>query len=125
MAAGNAAIGAAQAARSKLLALAAVVLEAQVDDLELADGQVRVRGTDRAAGMAELARQHIWRHGGEGIQVSHTWDAQTQMHDAQLHGNIAPAYSFAAPGSGGRGRYGNRPGPGCLTAMWPTTAARR
>ncbi len=96
MAAGNAAIGAARAARGKLLALGAQLLEAREDDLELADGQVRVRGTDRALGMAELARQHIWRHGGEAIQVSHTWDAQTRMHDAQLYGNIAPAYSFAA-----------------------------
>lgn len=94
--AGNAAIRAAQAARDKLLALAALLLEVRADDLELAEGAVRVRGTDRALGLAELARQHIWRHGGEGIQVSQTWDAQTQMPDGQLHGNIAPAYSFAA-----------------------------
>ncbi|MBS0316247.1 MAG: molybdopterin-dependent oxidoreductase [Proteobacteria bacterium] len=94
--AGNAAAGAARAVRDKLFATAEAMLEVNAADLELADGTVRVRGTDRALGFAEIARQHIWRHGGEGIQVSHTWDAATEMHDAQMHGNVAPAYSFAA-----------------------------
>lgn len=96
MAAGNAAIRSARAARDKLLALASTLLEAHVDDLELFNGTVRVRGTDRAMDFAALARQHIWRHGGESLQVSASWDARTQMHDASLYGNIAPAYSFAA-----------------------------
>ena len=96
MAAGNAAIRSARAARDKLLALASTLLEAHVDDLELFNGTVRVRGTDRAMDFAALARQHIWRHGGESLQVSASWDAQTTMHDANLYGNIAPAYSFAA-----------------------------
>lgn len=96
MAAGNAAIRSARAARDKLLALASTLLEAHVDDLELSNGTVRVRGTDRAMDFAALARQHIWRHGGESLQVSASWDAQTSMHDANLYGNIAPAYSFAA-----------------------------
>lgn len=96
MAAGNAAIRSARAARDKLLALASTLLEAHVDDLELFNGTVRVRGTDRALDFAALARQHIWRHGGESLQVSASWDAQTTMHDKNLYGNIAPAYSFAA-----------------------------
>jgi CO/xanthine dehydrogenase Mo-binding subunit len=85
-----------RAPRDKLLALASTLLEAHVDDLELFNGTVRVRGTDRAMDFAALARQHIWRHGGESLQVSASWDARTQMHDASLYGNIAPAYSFAA-----------------------------
>ncbi|MGH8821111.1 MAG: xanthine dehydrogenase family protein molybdopterin-binding subunit, partial [Rhodoferax sp.] len=96
MAAGNAAIRAAGAARHKLLALAATLLEVAIADLELVNGVVRVRGTDRELGLSELARQHIWRHGGEEIQASGSWDAQTQMHDGQMYGNVAPAYSFAA-----------------------------
>lgn len=96
MAAGNAALRSARATRDKLLALASTLLEAHVDDLELFNGTVRVRGTDRAMDFAALARQHIWRHGGESLQVSASWDARTQMHDASLYGNIAPAYSFAA-----------------------------
>ncbi len=97
MAAGNAAIVAAQAARDKLFALAAQMLGAPADQLEIAEGHIRVRqqpGQRRT--LAEVARQHIWRHGGEGIQVMGSWDAKTQMHDDQVHGNIAPAYSFAA-----------------------------
>ena len=57
--AGNAAAGAASAVRDKLLRMAATMLEADVDDLELADGTVRVLGTDRALGFAEIARAHI------------------------------------------------------------------
>ncbi|NML47623.1 xanthine dehydrogenase family protein molybdopterin-binding subunit [Ramlibacter sp. G-1-2-2] len=96
--AGNAALVAARAARDKLVAQAARLLEVAESELELADGAVRVRAEPkRKRGIAELARTHIWRHGGEAIQVSGTWDAKTTMFDKQnLMGNIAPAYSFAA-----------------------------
>lgn len=97
MAAGNAAIVAARAAQDKLLAVAAQMLDVAVDQLEFVTGAVQVRDNpQQKRSLAELARQHIWRHGGEGIQVSGSWDAQTQMHDANVYGNIAPAYSFAA-----------------------------
>lgn len=95
--AGNAAILAARQARDRLLALGASELGTTPAELELAGGQVRVRAEPaRAKAMADLARLHIWRHGGQGIQESATWDAKTQMHDHDLMGNIAPAYSFAA-----------------------------
>ena len=94
--AGNAARLAARQARKKLLDLAATVLAAEADDLEIAGGAVRARSDHaRQMPLAEVARLHIWRHGGEGIQESATWDAKTRMHD-QLYGNVAPAYSFAA-----------------------------
>jgi CO/xanthine dehydrogenase Mo-binding subunit len=96
IAGGNAALLAAREARGKLLTLASKLLEASVNDLDFAGGSVRVRGTDRVLTLAEIARQHIWRHGGEGIQVTQTWDPQTQMCDDDYYGNIAPAYSFAA-----------------------------
>ncbi|MGH6626533.1 MAG: xanthine dehydrogenase family protein molybdopterin-binding subunit [Burkholderiaceae bacterium] len=97
MAAGNAAIVAARLAREKLFALAATELIAPADQLEIAECAVRVIGApERRATLGELARLHIWRHGGEGIQVSGTWDAKTRMHDDNVYGNIAPAYSFAA-----------------------------
>ncbi len=98
MAAGNAAILAARAARDKLFALASTLLDAPPDALVIADGAVAVRARpEHRRSVAELAREHIWRHGGEGILVSATWDPPTQMFDkATLMGNIAPAYSFAA-----------------------------
>ena len=97
IAAGNAAIVAARLARDKLLALAAARLDAPAEQLECAAGTVRlVAQPERHCTLAELARLHVWRHGGEGLQVSGSWDARTQMHDDQVYGNIAPAYSFAA-----------------------------
>jgi CO/xanthine dehydrogenase Mo-binding subunit len=97
IAGGNAAIVAARLARDKLLALAASRLELPADRLECAGGTVREIGRpERHCTLAELARLHVWRHGGEGLQVSGSWDARTQMHDDQVYGNIAPAYSFAA-----------------------------
>lgn len=52
---------------------------------------------DQQRSFAEVVRQHIWSHGGSGLQVSGTWDAQTEMFNKDnLMGNIAPAYSFAA-----------------------------
>lgn len=97
MAGGNAAIVAARAARDKLFALAAELLGVSLDALELAAGAVRVRDNPaQQRTLAELARLHIWRHGGEGILVTGSWDAKTVMHDDQVFGNIAPAYSFAA-----------------------------
>jgi CO/xanthine dehydrogenase Mo-binding subunit len=95
--AGNAAILAARQVRDKLLALAATELKVPVDLLEIAAGTVRVAADpSRHLALAALGRQHIWRHGGEGIQERATWDPQTTMHDKDLFGNIAPAYSFAA-----------------------------
>jgi CO/xanthine dehydrogenase Mo-binding subunit len=97
IAGGNAAIVAGRLARDKLFALAATKLDATADQLEIVDCAVRVIGEpERRATLAELARLHVWRHGGEGIQVSGSWDAKTEMHDDKLYGNIAPAYSFAA-----------------------------
>jgi len=97
IAAGNAAIVAARMARDKLAALASTRLEVPVEALECVDGAVRVAAApQRRCTLAELARLHVWRHGGEGLQVSGSWDARTQMHDDQVWGNIAPAYSFAA-----------------------------
>ena len=97
IAGGNAAIVAVGLARDTLFALAAETLKATVDQLQLAAGVVSVRGdASRKFTLAELARMHIWRHGGEGIQVVGSWDSKTVMHDDKVYGNIAPAYSFAA-----------------------------
>ena len=95
--AGNAAIVAARAAKAKLVALAAEMLQSTPEALAIGGGALYVKDQpERRKTIAEVARQHIWRHGGEGIQVSGSWDAQTQMHDDKVYGNIAPAYSFAA-----------------------------
>lgn len=95
--AGNAVLRAAREARQKLLALAAEKLGVDAEQLEIADGRIAVPGQpDKSATLAEIARLHIFRHGGEGIHVRATYDAPTVMHDADYYGNVAPAHSFAA-----------------------------
>jgi len=94
IAAGNAAIVAARMVRDKFFALASKQWGVPVDSLKLEGGLVIA--PERRATIAELAKLHVWTHGGEGIQVSGTWDAKTVMHDDNVYGNIAPAYSFAA-----------------------------
>ncbi|VCU68887.1 4-hydroxybenzoyl-CoA reductase subunit alpha [Pigmentiphaga humi] len=96
IAAGNAAILAGRKAREALIGLAAQKLELPAEDLEIADGFIRSKlHPDKQAGIADIAKLHIWRHDGEGLQVSATWDAKTVMH-GDVHGNIAPAHSYAA-----------------------------
>ncbi|EYS97727.1 4-hydroxybenzoyl-CoA reductase [Cupriavidus sp. SK-4] len=95
--AGNAVLRAAREARQKLLALAAEKLGVDAEQLEIADGRIAAPGQpDKSATLAEIARLHIFRHGGEGIHVRATYDAPTVMHDADYYGNVAPAHSFAA-----------------------------
>ncbi|MGO4332296.1 xanthine dehydrogenase family protein molybdopterin-binding subunit [Cupriavidus sp. 2TAF22] len=98
---GNAVLRAAREARLKLLTVAAEKLGVPRDRLEIADGVIRACAGDgenagKQATLAEIARLHIFRHGGEGLMVRATYDAPTVMHDADYYGNIAPAYSFAA-----------------------------
>ena len=94
---GNAVLRAAREAKQKVLALAAEKFGVDADSLLYADGRISVPGQpDKSATLAEIARLHIFRHGGEGIHVRATYDAPTVMHDASYYGNIAPAYSFAA-----------------------------
>ena len=94
---GNAALIAARAVRSRLLALGAELLQADPGAVELVEGRLLVQAQpQRSLSVAEVARAHIWRHNGEALQAHGSWDPQTQMFDGELRGNIAPAYSFAA-----------------------------
>lgn len=96
--AGNATIKAAQEARGMLLGVAAQKLEVAASDLTIADGRIHVAGVPgHGITVAEAARLHIFRQGGEGILTRATYDAPTVMADKQtFYGNVAPAYSFAA-----------------------------
>lgn len=97
MSAGNAAIVAARKARDELFALAADRLGVEAAALSIGDGAVFVTAQlEQKVAVADLARLHVWRHGGGGIQVSGTWDPKTEMHGQDLSGNIAPAHSYAA-----------------------------
>src|SRR5439155_13702878 len=57
---GAAVVKASEEARSQILAIAADQLEASIEDLELADGNVQVRGVpDRSVSLANLARDSM------------------------------------------------------------------
>jgi CO/xanthine dehydrogenase Mo-binding subunit len=98
MVAGNATIKAAREAREKLLAVAAEKLEAAPSDLTIDNGVIHVVGiAGHGMPIAEAARLHIFRSGGEGIYTRATWDPPTVMSDKKTHyGNVSPGYSFAA-----------------------------
>ena len=98
--AGNAAIKAAREVRGKLLALAAEKLGVAESELDMANGEVFVKSPapNRKIPFGDLARFHIYREGGEGLQVTATFDPPTfqALATPEQYGNVAPGYSFAA-----------------------------
>jgi aerobic carbon-monoxide dehydrogenase large subunit len=77
----GAALGAARAVRQKLLKIAAHLLEAPLDDLELVDGSVRVRGTPvssltiaQLAQKAYLAPLELPKGMEPGLEATHAYD---------------------------------------------------
>lgn len=96
--AGNAAMKAAREAREKLLSVVAEKFEVAAADLVMENGMIHVVGIPaHGVSIAEAARLHTFRSGGEGIYVRATWDPPTVMSDKSTHyGNVSPGYSFAA-----------------------------
>ena len=72
--------GASGKIKSKLMKVASSMLEAAEEDLELADGAVRIQGSDRSVSIAEIALQaHYFRLSlpddvNSGIDASHVYD---------------------------------------------------
>ncbi|TPG59690.1 xanthine dehydrogenase family protein molybdopterin-binding subunit [Roseomonas nepalensis] len=98
--AGNAAIRAGRAIRGRLLALASEVLGVPEGDLTIAGGEIYATSTspNRRLTFGELSRLHLYRHGGEELRVTATYDPPTflAMSRPDQYGNVAPGYSFAA-----------------------------
>ena len=98
--AGNAAIKAGREIRGKLLALASDTLGVPADELEMFNGEVYAASPspNRKLTFGELARMHVYRHGGEELTVTTTYDPPTflAMSRPDQYGNVAPGYSFAA-----------------------------
>jgi len=98
--AGNAAIMAAREVRKKLLAIASEKLGVPESELDMDDGEVFVKSPapNRKLPFSDLARLHIYREGGEELQVTSTYDPPTfqALATPEQYGNVAPGYSFAA-----------------------------
>jgi CO/xanthine dehydrogenase Mo-binding subunit len=95
--AGNAALMAARALRGKLLALAASVMDEREEDLELADGLVRVKGhPERSMEYDRVVRAGHFREGGRTLTAEAFYDPPNEMLSKDLRGNVSAAYGFAA-----------------------------
>jgi CO/xanthine dehydrogenase Mo-binding subunit len=95
--AGNAMMKAAREMRRQMLEFAAQRFALAPNDLLVERGAIFSReNPGQRLTFGEIARQHIYREGGEPLIVVATYDAGTVMHDAAYYGNVAPAYSFAA-----------------------------
>jgi xanthine dehydrogenase molybdenum-binding subunit len=93
--AGNSARIAALELRHKLLETAAEMLEADPADLDIADGQISVRGVpDRSVDYARVARRRLLRQGGGLLVADAFYDPPTEPQDKRYHGNISAAYGF-------------------------------
>ncbi len=98
LSAGNAARLAAQDAKRQLVELAAARLEANANDLELAEGRLFVRGVPgRGITIADAAREAIYRRGGSAILGKGVFEPETVAPDPKtFYGNLSSAYVFGA-----------------------------
>jgi xanthine dehydrogenase molybdenum-binding subunit len=95
--AGNAALMAARGLKAKLLALAAGVMDERPDDLELADGRVRVKGhPERGMEYDRVVRAGHFREGGRTLVAEAFYDPPNEMLSKDLRGTVSAAYGFAA-----------------------------
>lgn len=91
--AGKAAHDAAVEVRRQLLEKAAEQLEANLQDLEVRDGQVNVRGVpDRAVSYAELMAGAMWVTGGVGATANFMAEP-TLFDSARVHGSLYPTFN--------------------------------
>ena len=95
--AGNAARLAAEKLRADVLSLAAVELDAPVEDLDITAGSIFVK-TDpqRRLPYERVVRAGHFKPGGRALVAEAFYDPPTEMLDKDLHGNVSATYGFAA-----------------------------
>ncbi len=89
---------AAESCRGQLLAVGTRLLEAAAEDLELADGYIRVRGAPgRGVSIAQAVRANRYREGGGAVQALVHYDAPSELTDPVTgKGNYAISFTFCA-----------------------------
>ncbi|MEE8450041.1 MAG: molybdopterin cofactor-binding domain-containing protein [Thermodesulfobacteriota bacterium] len=95
---GNAVMLAAEDAKCQLLELAAHMLEANVKDLELAEGKIQVKGSPgKGLSLAEVARYAIFKPSGSAIIGKGVDEPDTNPRDPKtFYGNSSRAYIFGS-----------------------------
>ncbi len=95
--AGNAVLRAAEKVKTEIVNLAADVLEASPEDLEIRDGKVSVSGSgEKAVTVETLIKDSLFRPGWEPIVASATYDPPSAIPDESRYGNVSGAYTFTA-----------------------------
>ena len=95
--AGNAARLAAEKLRTRLLAMAAVELEAPAERLDSREGWIFVAGEPgRRIAYDRAARAGHLREHGRTLVAEAFYDPPTEMLDKDLRGNVSASYGFAA-----------------------------
>lgn len=94
--AGNAVRQAAIEVKKQLLETAADLMEASVEDLEIRDANISVKGSPHGKSMtvAEVAWGRQYRRGGQPIVASGTFDPDSELQDSNRYGNESGAYNF-------------------------------
>ncbi|HXJ83476.1 MAG TPA: molybdopterin cofactor-binding domain-containing protein, partial [Candidatus Methylomirabilis sp.] len=94
---GNAALLAARELKTKLLALAATVMDESPEDLELTGGRVRVKGhPERSMEYERVIRAGHFRARGQTLVAEAFYDPPSEMLSKDLRGNVSATYGFAA-----------------------------
>jgi CO/xanthine dehydrogenase Mo-binding subunit len=97
--AGSAVREAARGVRQEILQIAAEVLEASPDDLEIKEGVVSVKGvpdSERSVSVGEVAMSCLYRRGGKPISALGNWDPPSALQDDERYGNESGSYNFCA-----------------------------
>lgn len=96
---GNAVRLAALEAKKDILRVAADMFDANVDDLDLQEDRIFVKGTpSRKLDFVEVAARAVYTRGGSPIIGKGTFIPDSEGADSTLYGNISGTYAFGAQG---------------------------
>ncbi|MBX5489725.1 MAG: molybdopterin-dependent oxidoreductase [Chloroflexi bacterium] len=95
--AGNAVRNAAHNMKQMILEIAAEMLEAAPEDLEIKQGRIYVKGAPegKSTTVREVAHARLFRRGGKPLVASGDFDPDSVLQDATRYGNESGAYNFA------------------------------
>jgi CO/xanthine dehydrogenase Mo-binding subunit len=96
--AGNAVKDAARNMKQQILEIAAEMLEAAPEDLEIRRGEIRVKGSPEGAKtttVRQVAHARLFRRGGAPLIAAGNFDPDSVLSDATRYGNESGAYNFA------------------------------
>ena len=95
--AGNAVKDAARNMRQQILEIAAEMLEAAPEDLDIRQGRIFVKGAPdgKSTTVREVAHARLFRRGGAPLVAAGNFDPDSVLQDPSRYGNESGAYNFA------------------------------